>query len=58
MRQLPDDTHVRALTPCSFDLVTRMRDYFQLDTPLIPLYAEWERGHERMKVRGHSLDML
>ena len=54
VRQTPEDTLVCALTKCVFDLVARMRDYFQLDQPLGPLYAVWAAGHARMKVGGRN----
>eukprot|EP00047_Mylnosiga_fluctuans_P018930 m.76585 g.76585 ORF g.76585 m.76585 type:complete len:385 (-) comp7880_c0_seq3:233-1387(-) len=55
VRQLPDDTHVRALSPCTFDLAARMRDYFQLGADLESLYAEWSRGHKRMEAIGRAI---
>ncbi len=50
VRQTADDTLVAALTPCAFDLATRMRDYFNLHEPLAPLYQHWASGHPRMQV--------
>ena len=54
VRQTPEDTLVAALSPCSFNVVERMCDYFNLSHDLPPLYAQWAKAHARMTVRSNE----
>lgn len=59
LRETATDTEYRCLASKgdedSCEIRDELRDYFQLDTPLAPLYEEWSRGDERMKAVAAGL---
>eukprot|EP00048_Salpingoeca_helianthica_P020088 m.4734 g.4734 ORF g.4734 m.4734 type:complete len:352 (-) comp4384_c0_seq1:17-1072(-) len=58
IRQTETDTLARTCSPCSWDLVPRLRDYFNLSHDLKPLYARWSSGHQRLAVIASALPGL